>query len=82
MSFDKGDNESNQKYMKRKLPAVLKALTNINGLGEASIVLFDQKKIYWYGDLEDLESEHDKEVGQKVLEIGSLLRELLAIKEG
>ncbi|MHA2427817.1 MAG: 4Fe-4S dicluster domain-containing protein [Candidatus Hermodarchaeia archaeon] len=35
-----------------------------------------------YGDLEDLESEHDKEVGQKVLEIGSLLRELLAIKEG
>ncbi len=35
-----------------------------------------------YGDLEDLESEHDKEVGEKVLEVGSLLRELLATKEG
>ncbi len=54
MSFDKEDRESNQSYMKRKLPMVFKTLTKISGLGEACIELFDQKKFLFYEDPEDL----------------------------
>jgi len=35
-----------------------------------------------YGDLEELESEHDKEIARKILKVGDLLREILATKEG
>ncbi|MFQ6123674.1 MAG: 4Fe-4S dicluster domain-containing protein [Candidatus Heimdallarchaeota archaeon] len=35
-----------------------------------------------YGNLEELESEHDKEVATKILEVGDLLHEILATKEG
>jgi len=35
-----------------------------------------------YGDLEELQSDEDKELAQKLLEVGDLLREILATKEG
>lgn len=40
--------------MKRKLPAVLQAMTKISGLGQACMELFDQRKILFYEDPEDL----------------------------
>lgn len=35
-----------------------------------------------YGDLDELESDEDKKAGETILEVGSLLREILATKEG
>jgi hypothetical protein len=35
-----------------------------------------------YGDLDELESDEDKKAGETILEVGSLLREILTTKEG
>ncbi len=57
MGFDKGDNENIQNYMKRKLPSVSNALSNIGGIGDACLQLFGKNTIYWYDGLPDLSNK-------------------------